>query len=174
MPYPKILARGLAILAATLVALGLAVASAQTLPAPAGTPILDITGRIAVTNGDARARFDLAMLEAMGVSRIRTTTAWTSGKQDFEGVSLKALLERVGAFGDRIEAVALNDYKVEIPVSDFLRWPVVLAYRANGALLRVRDKGPLWIVYPQDDFPALDNKETQGKWAWQVKEIRVK
>ena len=174
MTTTTFVARALAALAAALVALGLAVASAQTLPAPAGTPILDITGRISVTNGDARARFDLAMLEALGVSRTRTSTAWTSGKQDFEGVSLKVLLERVGAFGDRIEAIALNDYKVEIPVSDFSRWPVILAYRANGALLRVRDKGPLWIVYPQDDFPALDSKDVQGKWAWQVKEIRVK
>jgi hypothetical protein len=38
----------------------------------------------------------------------------------------------------------------------------------------VRDKGPLWIIYPQDDFPALNNKESQSKWAWQVKEIRVR
>jgi len=114
------------------------------------------------------------MLEALGVSRTRTTTVWTNGPQDFEGVSLKALLERVGAFGDRIEAVALNDYKVEIPVSDFARWPVILAWRQNGQLMRVRDKGPLWIVYPQDDFPALNNKEAQGQWTWQLKEIRVK
>lgn len=174
MSLPRLAARGLAFLAASLVALGLAVASAQTLPSPAGTPILEVTGRIAVTNGEARARFDLPMLEAIGVSRISTSTAWTNGRQDFEGVSLKALLERVGAFGDRIEAIALNDYKVEIPVSDFARWPVILAWRQNGQLMRVRDKGPLWIIYPQDDFPALNNKETQGKWAWQLKEIRVR
>ncbi|MBM3629000.1 MAG: oxidoreductase [Alphaproteobacteria bacterium] len=174
MSISRLAARSLALLAAAFVVLGLAVASAQPLPAPAGTPILEISGRISVTNGDARARFDLAMLEALGVSRTRTTTAWTNGPQDFEGVSLKALLERVGAFGDRIEAVALNDYKVEIPVSDFARWPVILAWRQNGQLMRVRDKGPLWIVYPQDDFPALNNKEAQGKWTWQLKEIRVK
>lgn len=174
MSISSLAARLLALLAAALVALGLAAASAQTLPPPAGTPILEVTGRIAVTNGDARARFDLAMLEALGVSRIRTTTAWTNGQQDFEGVPLKVLLERVGAFGDHIEAVALNDYKVEIPVSDFSRWPVILAWRQNGQLMRVRDKGPLWIVYPQDDFPALNSKDVQAKWAWQLKEIRVR
>jgi hypothetical protein len=114
------------------------------------------------------------MLEALGASRIRTSTAWTTGPQNFEGVSLKTLLERVGAFGSSVEAIALNDYKVEIPVSDFARWPVILAYRMNGELMRVRDKGPLWIIYPQDDFPALNTKETQGKWVWQVKELRVK
>ena len=170
----RVLKRVFAFLALAALAAGSAVAHAQSLPAPSGTPILEITGRIAVTNGDARARFDLAMLESLGVSRIRTATAWTNGPQNFEGVSLKTLLERVGAFGDRIEAVALNDYKVEIPVADFSRWPVLLAYRHNGELMRVRDKGPLWIVYPQDDFPALNTKEMQGRWAWQVKELRVK
>lgn len=172
-PLPRRAMGRIAVLLA-LFALAPATASAQTLPAPAGAPILEITGRISVTNGDAKARFDLAMLESLGVSRIRTSTAWTNGQQNFEGVSLKTLLERVGAFGTQIEAIALNDYKVEIPVSDFSRWPAILAYRHNGELMRVRDKGPLWIVYPQDDFPALNTKEMQGRWAWQVKELRVK
>jgi hypothetical protein len=149
-------------------------ASPPALPAPGGPVILEITGRIGVTNGDARARFDMAMLEGLGVTTTKTTTAWTSGQQVFEGVRMQTLLERVGAFGDQVEVVALNDYKVEIPVSDFGRWPVILAYRMNGEALRVRDKGPLWVVYPQDDFRALRTKEVQGKWAWQVKEIRVK
>lgn len=170
----RLVARLAALLAGLVLAAGTVAAQQQPLPPPAGAPILEITGRVAVTNGDAKARFDLAMLESLGVSRIRTTTAWTNGPQNFEGVSMKALLERVGAFGDRIEAVALNDYKVEIPASDFARWPVILAYRHNGELMRVRDKGPLWIVYPQDEFPALNNKEIQGRWAWQVKELRVK
>lgn len=158
-------------------ALALSCASAsaqQALPAPAQATILEISGRIAVTNGDARARFDLAMLESLGVARVRTSTAWTNGPQDFEGVNLKTLLERVGAFGQTVEAIALNDYKVDIPAADFARWPVLLAYRMNGELMRVRDKGPLWIVYPQDQFPELRGKEHHSKWVWQIKELKVK
>ena len=149
-------------------------ASPPALQPPGGPVVLEITGRIGVTNGDARARFDMTMLEGLGVTTTKTTTAWTSGQQVFDGVRMQTLLERGGAFGERVEVVALNDYKVEIPVSDFARWPVILAYRMNGEALRIRDKGPLWIVYPQDDFRALRTKEVQGKWAWQVKEIRVK
>ena len=59
-------------------------------------------------------------------------------------------------------------------MADFQRYPVILAYRMNGELLKVREKGPLWIIYPQDEFPALKNKETQAKWVWQVKELRVR
>ena len=59
-------------------------------------------------------------------------------------------------------------------MSDFAKYPVILAYRMNGELLKIRDKGPLWIVYPQDGYPELKTKETQAKWVWQVKEIRFK
>jgi hypothetical protein len=44
----------------------------------------------------------------------------------------------------------------------------------DGEILKVREKGPLWIIYPQDDHPELQNKQTQAKWVWQIKEIRVK
>jgi hypothetical protein len=160
--------------AAALLAIAIAPAAAQALPKPKERQLLEVTGKIKVTNGDDKAAFDLAMLESIGVAKTKTSTAWTEGQPQFEGVMLKALLERVGASGDAVIAVALNDYKVEIPIADFNRYPVILAYRMNGELLKVREKGPLWIVYPQDDFPALKNKETQAKWVWQVKELRVK
>jgi hypothetical protein len=162
-------------IAAALVLISVASAQAQQpLPKPQGRPILEVTGKVGVTNAGDKASFDLAMLESIGIARTKTSTAWTEGQPTFEGVSLKALLERLGAKGDTVTAIALNDYKVEIPIEDFSKYPVILAYRMNGELLRVRDKGPLWIVYPQDDFPALKNKETQSRWVWQVKELRIR
>ncbi len=160
--------------AAAIVVLALGPVAAQPLPKPESRPILEVTGKIAATNGDEKAAFDLAMLEAIGIAKTKTSTAWTEGQPQFEGVMLKALLDRLGASGETVTAVALNDYKVEIPIADFAKYPVILAYRMNGELLRIRDKGPLWIIYPQDDFPALKNKETQSKWVWQVKELRVR
>ena len=104
--------------------------------------MLEVSGKITVTNDGDKAAFELAMLEAVGISKTKTSTAWTEGQPQFEGVMLKTLLERLGATGDTIEAVALNDYKVQIPVSDFIRYPVILAYRMNGEQLKVREKGP--------------------------------
>ena len=160
--------------AAAILMFALAPVAAQPLPKPKERAILEVSGKIKVTNGEDKASFDLAMLESIGIAKIKTTTAWTEGTPQFEGVSLKALLDRIGASGDTITAVALNDYKVEIPIADFSRYPVILAYRMNGDLLRIRDKGPLWIIYPQDDLPALKTKETQSKWVWQIKELRVR
>lgn len=160
--------------AAAVLALTVVPTLAQPLAKPKDRPLLEVTGKIKVTNDGGKAAFDLALLESVGIAKTKTSTAWTEGQPQFEGVMLKTLLERLGASGDAVIAVALNDYKVEIPIADFTRYPVILAYRMNGELLKVREKGPLWIVYPQDDFPALKNKETQSKWVWQVKELRVK
>lgn len=160
--------------AVALAAFAAAPALAQPLAKPKDRPLLEVTGKIKVTNDGEKATFDLALLESIGVVKTKTSTAWTEGTPQFEGIMLKTLLERLGASGDAVIAVALNDYKVEIPIADFQRYPVILAYRMNGELLKVREKGSLWIIYPQDDFPALKNKETQSKWVWQVKELRVK
>jgi hypothetical protein len=148
-------------------------AMAGTLPTPKERPLLEITGKIANTNSSNRAQFDLPMLEKLGITQRKTATAWTEGQPVFEGVLMSALLDQVGATGDKVTVVALNDYKVDIPMSDFRNYPVILAYRMDGQALRVKDKGPLWIIYPANEFPELNNKQTQNKWVWQVKEIQI-
>jgi hypothetical protein len=147
-------------------------AAAQLAPAPEKA-ILRVVGNIAQKNAGDAAAFDLAMLEKAGVSTVVTSTPWTEGKPTFEGILMRDLLKLVGAKGETVTAIALNDYKVTIPVSDFESYPVLLAYKMNGELLKVREKGPLWIIYPRDDYKELDNKPTQGKWVWQIQEIRV-
>lgn len=149
-------------------------ASADSLVAPSGKILLTVTGAITQTNANDAAEFDFEMLQKIGVSTIDTTTAWTQGKKTFEGVSLKALADTVGATGAVAEVVALNDYKVDIPTKDFADYPVILAYQMDGERLKIRDKGPLWVVYPEDEHPELKNKETQAKWVWQVKAIHFK
>jgi hypothetical protein len=161
-------------LSAAVLAIGCtAIALAATLPQPVEHGILTVTGKISSTNSGGGALFDLPMLEKLGVSRLETSTAWTEGTPVFEGVLVSDLLKALGAKGDTITAVALNDYKVEIPISDFTAFPVILAYKMNGEILKIRDKGPLWFIYPQDQYPELKTKQTQNKWVWQIKEIQI-
>ncbi|MBI1774929.1 MAG: molybdopterin-dependent oxidoreductase [Proteobacteria bacterium] len=166
------LGRTLRIAAGLLVMLGAALAA--SLPQPQGKAFLEISGMIGNTNAGDKAVFDLAMLEGFGVTKVQTSTPWTDGRPTFEGVLMRVLLEQVGAKGSTLTAVALNDYKVDVPIADFSQYPVILAYKMDGQELKVRDKGPLWIIYPQDDFPDLKNKQTQAKWVWQIKELRIK
>ncbi len=148
--------------------------AAQRIAEPSGRVILEVSGKIANTNAPNRTRFDLKALEGLGITKITTSTPWTEGKKVFEGVRIRDLLQAVGADGATITPVALNDYKLDIPREDFDKYPVILAYRMDGEELRVRDKGPLWIVYPRDDFPELDNRLIRSRWVWQVKELMVR
>ena len=156
-----------------ILALG-ADAGAEGLPSPHNKPILEITGHISVINTPERtALFDREMLEQMGVTKMQTSTPWTDGRPVFEGVLMRNLLKRVGASGKSITVVALNDYKVTLPISDFEEYPIILAYKMDGQVLKVRDKGPLWIIYPQDEFSELHDKSVHKKWIWQIKEFQV-
>ncbi|MFM2389667.1 MAG: hypothetical protein RLZZ437_1222 [Pseudomonadota bacterium] len=146
---------------------------AAPLPTPEGEVILDISGAIGATNHDAVAQFDIAMLDALAQRETITTTPWYDGAQTFSGPLLRDLLAAAGATGSSLRFIAINDYVVEIPMSDVMDYPVILATRHSGALMSVRDKGPLFVIYPFDEVPALFNELYFSRSAWQVRRIEV-
>jgi hypothetical protein len=157
------IALGLALMAASLASV-----SAGELPAPFGDVVLTVGGKIANGNGDGRARFDMATLEALDATKIITATPWTDGDQAFVGVDLDKLMQTVGAKGDTLIVTALNDYQISVPIADFAAFHPILAYQRNGAPMPVSDKGPLFIVYPYDSDPQLQNDVFYTRSAWQV------
>jgi hypothetical protein len=160
-------------LACGLVLLPAAAQAAEPLPAPQGEVILTVSGNIAVTNTDGGAAFDRAMLEELGLTELSTTTNWTDGVQVFAGVLGRTVLERVGAQGEVVMASALNDYTVEVPMTDFMNHDVLLAMDMNGEAMQVSDKGPIWIVYPRDQVPELQDRKLHERWVWQLKALQV-
>lgn len=154
------------------------VGSAAQLEQPSAAVILSVSGNISASNGrnamgSAVANFDLAMLQALPQTEILTTTPWTDGVQRFEGVLMRDLLERVGAEGGQVRAIALNDYEAVLPRSDFETILVLLALAQNDQVLRVRDKGPIWIIYPHDpDRPEIAGIQNH-KMVWQLRAIVV-
>jgi len=149
-------------------------AYAATLAAPTERPVLTITGKIGVTNKDNTAQFDRPMLESLGMVAVETTTPWHEGKVKFEGVPVDKLMKQVGATGDRVVVTALNDYTTEIPMEDFAKYKVILAIKRNGEYMPVRDKGPLFIIYPYDSDPELKSQTYYARSAWQVAKIDVR
>lgn len=146
---------------------------AMALDMPTGPIILTITGMISEKNKDDTAVFDLKSLEAMPATTVVTATPWTEGDTTFVGVELKQLMDAVGANGTAIHAVALNDYAVDVPMGDADIPQVIVAYKMNGEPMKVRDKGPLWLIYPLSDHPELQNQETHGKMIWQLKLLTI-
>ena len=167
----RIARRAVVTLGAGLALLG--PANAATLAMPAEKRILTITGKITNTNDGDAAVFDRSMLEAIGTSAIETATPWYDGAVRFEGVRMDDLMRHVGATGESVTATALNDFSTDIPTSDFGRFGVLLALKRNGFYMAVRDKGPLFIVYPYDSSADLRSQKYYSRSAWQVARLAV-
>ncbi len=163
---------------AAAVGLGLGAAGGATgqpaaLPTPKERVVLTVSGQIGIRNQGVHAVFDLPMIEALPQHRFTTQTPWDEQPVTFSGPRLRDVLVAVRAQGRQLRATALNDYRVVIPIEDAQRFDVVIATRKNGELMAVRDKGPLFIVYPFDSDPALKDKRYYERSIWQLKAIEV-
>ena len=147
---------------------------AEPLEKPVGKPILVISGAITETNDTGVAKFDRDMLEKLGMVKIETTTPWYDGVTTFEGIPMDKLMAQVGAKGRTVQALALNDYSTEIPIDDFAKYHTILALKRNGEYMPVRDKGPLFVIYPYDSNPDLKSQTYYSRSAWQVAKFIVK
>ncbi len=157
-----------AILALTLLSrAGLALAP------PDGPVVLTVSGKIDHPNAGQTAVFSLRMLEALPQQTFITKTPWYSQPVEFTGPLLRDVLAAAGAKGTRMTAIALNDYKTEIPVSDAMQQTVILARLRDGKPMPVRDKGPLFIVYPFDTKAELQTELYYNRSAWQLSRLII-
>lgn len=147
--------------------------AAWALDAPKGPVVLQVSGLIEVHNQGKVAALDMRALEGLPQKRFTTKTPWDQKPVIFSGPLLRDVLQLVKAQGQHIRAVALNDYRVKLPVSDALKHDVVLAVQMNGQAIPVRTKGPLFIVYPFDTKKELQQKTYYERSIWQLKAIEV-
>ncbi len=141
--------------------------------APTGEVVLTVSGQVSKPNAGTRAVFDMKMLEALPQRTFTTQLPWFNEPVQYTGPLLRDVLAAAGATGTKIVAVALNDYRTEIPFADVSRYDVIAARLANGKPMTVRDKGPLSIVYPFDTRPELKTELYYGRSAWQLNQLQV-
>jgi len=139
--------------------------------------ILTISGNITRTNQPDKKSFVFSFneLNQLPNTVINTKTKWTPSS-DFNGPMMRDILRFVGAKADakKVEVRSHNNFVVSIPISDFKRWEVILAYSRNGQRLSIATKGPLWMMYPIDKYKTeLNNNLTRSKLAWGIKEMVV-
>lgn len=156
-----------------------ALAAAAAAPAlraqtpPAGRVVLTIAGKIGRGQTAAGLDLDMAALEALPQRSFTTATPWYKAPVAFTGPLLRDVLALAGAQGTQLTAVALNDYKVELPFDDVRRWDVVLARLLNGKPMATRDKGPLFIIYPFHESAELRSERYYARCAWQLRRLIV-
>lgn len=72
-----------------------------------------------------------------------------------------------------LRMVALNDFSVRLPASDAFDYEVILEILRDGQEMPIRDKGPIWLMYPIDDHPELSDPVYNDRLIWQLKTISV-
>lgn len=119
--------------------------------------------------------FSFDDLAALPQTTVVTANDYVNDAVAFTGPSLKSLLERVGVGREAtLTARALNDFSVNIPASDAFDYEVVVAILADGKPMPVRDKGPIWVIYPMDDHPELRTNIYNSRLIWQLRSITVR
>lgn len=153
---------------------GATLSEPDPLAAQPDAPILAIDGAVINLNGDGVARLDRRQLEALGMRELVTSNPFVDGVHRFAGVLLSDVLDLVGADGTTIMARALDGYTVQIPVQDARAYPVMLALERDGERMTVRNKGPIWIIYPIDQYDELDTEEFSARSIWQLSRLTVR
>ncbi|MEM6619963.1 MAG: molybdopterin-dependent oxidoreductase [Pseudomonadota bacterium] len=119
----------------------------------------------------------LADLAALPQATLRTGNDFVDGSRDFRGpraADVVALLDGLPAAVDEAFLTAANDYTTTVPLSDFARFGVILAMQMDGAPLSRRDKGPIWLIYPIDDFDELRDPSINNRLIWQLVRMELR
>ena len=123
----------------------------------------------------AEVRFSEADLLALPQVTIRTRTEFTDGVVEFVGPLARDAIASVEAgAATTVHLVAANDYAIDIPLSDFTKYDVILALQTNGERLTIRDKGPIWLMYPLDDHTELQDPMFNNRLIWQLTVIELR
>jgi hypothetical protein len=140
-------------------------------------PLLTVSGvRLENPAQGRRRAFDRAALEALPRRELAAHTPWFDGRAVFAGPLLRNVLAAAGApanFNGTLRCTALNDYRVDVPAADARGFDVVVAHIRDGKPMTVRDKGPLFVIYPFDEHPQLRNSTYYSRCIWQLKAIEL-
>lgn len=150
-----------------------ATATAKYLMPPKGDVILTVSGDISSKNVEETLQFDLDALINLDQTTFETTTIWTEGKHTFQGVSLDVFVALIGAENATLFATAINDYTVEIPSTEAKSDGPIIAYFMDGKPMSIREKGPLWIVFPYNSKADYRTEVVYSRSIWQLDRINV-
>ena len=129
---------------------------------------------LTVTYSETSATYTLDELLAMPQITILTKNDYVEDLTTFQGPRLRSVLNNMDIdHTATLKMVALNDYASKVPASDAFTYGVILAVLRDGEVMSVRDKGPIWVIYPMDDNPELQREIFNSRLVWQLKSISV-
>lgn len=129
---------------------------------------------LTVTNSSQDIIVELSEEELLAMDQfsVFTENEFVDGLVEFTGPLARdviALLETAEI--ETLTLTAINDYAVEIPMSDLMEFNVIFAMAQNGTRLSVRDKGPIWVIYPMSDHVELQDRVYNDRLIWQLVKV---
>lgn len=113
-------------------------------------------------------------IRALPRQSVLTNNNFIDEASSFTGPSLRDLLGEIVIERDsEVLLTALNDYSVTMPGAHILDYNVIAAHDINGVAMTVRDKGPLWVIYPMDEHEELQKPRYNNYLVWQLRSIEV-
>jgi hypothetical protein len=135
--------------------------------------VLTVSGNVGkLTDGEKRT-FTMRQLEQLPQVTFTTSTPWYPKPVTMTGPLLRSVLEAAGAKGSKLTAVALDNYKAEIPFEDAAAQQVIVARLMDGKPMAIRNRGPLFIIYPFDSSKELQTEKYYFRSAWQLSQLVV-
>jgi hypothetical protein len=126
-------------------------------------------------NGEAQT-IEYTDEEILALEQVEITTDndYVDDTAVFSGPRLRDVFgdQEIGS-EDSIRLRALNDYSTEMPASEALDYDVILALSMNGERLSVRDKGPIWVIYPMSEHEELREPRYNDRLVWQLSSVEL-
>jgi len=119
--------------------------------------------------GSREQVFTLEDLRNLNQVEILTANEFVDGQKLFRGPLARDVLTAMDIqVSAGIKLTAANDYQVEIPVRELFDYNVILALEIDGKPLSLRDKGPIWVIYPMSDHAELRDPVFNSHLVWQL------
>ncbi|WP_260260397.1 hypothetical protein [Vibrio intestinalis] len=103
-----------------------------------------------------------------------TVLPWFETHHQFSGILVSQLLEKYDASDAfAVSFIALNDYSSTTSIEDIEKYAPIIATTMDGKPMKVRHKGPYWLVYNLDEYPNINHANYHSQMVWQIDEIVI-
>ncbi len=141
------------------------------------TVSLAITDEVVLTifeEGEPLQKYSQKMLDVHPESfSLSTMTPWTNAVDQYKAIPLKSILGSIINKYDTLHLKAENGFEVHENIRFLLDADAFLAFKKNGQFMRLRDKGPVWLLFPYSQRPKLDDAFHNQVAVWMLYEVNA-
>lgn len=115
-----------------------------------------------------------AIVDQFPVTEFTTQLPWFEQSRHFSGFKVSDLLDHLSINdASAVSFIALNDYGATTVIEDIQRYQPIVAYQMDHKNIKIRNKGPYWLVFNLDKHQQLDHPAYHAQMVWQIDEILI-